>query len=57
MKIQRLIQNDFNLKGITIGKGNVIATKKGDLLTLLAGKGINLLSDIKNKIITDRLKK
>jgi len=44
--------NDFNLKGITIGKGNVIATKKGDLLTLLAGKGINLLSDIKNKIIT-----
>ena len=41
-----------NLKGITIGKGNVIATKKGDLLTLLAGKGINLLSDIKNKIIT-----
>ena len=31
---------------------NVIATKKGDLLTLLAGKGINLLSDIKNKIIT-----
>ena len=44
--------NDFNLKGITIGKDNVIATKKGDLLTLLAGKGINLLSDIKNKIIT-----
>ena len=31
---------------------NVIATKKGDLLTLLAWKGINLLSDIKNKIIT-----
>ena len=44
--------NDFNLKGITIGKDSVIATKKGDLLTLLAGKGINLLSDIKNKIIT-----
>lgn len=44
--------NDFNLKGLTIGKDNVIATKKGDLLTLLAGKGINLLSDIKNKIIT-----
>ena len=41
--------NDFNLKGITIGKDSVIATKKGDLLTLLAGKGINLLSDIKNK--------
>lgn len=44
--------NDFNLKGLTIGKDNVIATKKGDFLTLLAGKGINLLSDIKNKIIT-----
>lgn len=44
--------NDFNLKGITIGKDNVIANKKGDLLTLLAGKGINLFSDIKNKIIT-----
>ena len=41
--------NDFNLKGITIGKDSVIATKKGDLLTLLAGKGINLLSDIKSK--------
>ena len=25
--------NDFNLKGITIGKDSVIATKKGDLLT------------------------
>lgn len=44
--------NDFNLKGFTIGKDKVIAAKKGDLLTLLAGKGINLLSDIKNKIIT-----
>lgn len=44
--------NDFNLKGFTIGKDSVVATKKGDLLTLLAGKGINLLSDIKNKIIT-----
>lgn len=44
--------NDFNLKGITIGKDKVIANKKGDLLTLLAGKGINLFSDIKNKIIT-----
>lgn len=44
--------NDFNLNGIVVGKDNVTATKKGDLLTLLAGKGINLLSDIKNKIIT-----
>lgn len=44
--------NDFNLKGLVIGTDAVKATKKGDLLSLVAGKGINLLSDIKNKIIT-----
>ncbi|WP_293726862.1 hypothetical protein [uncultured Phascolarctobacterium sp.] len=43
---------DHNLKGLVIGTDAVKATKKGDLLSLVAGKGIKLLGDISNKIIT-----
>ena len=43
---------DHNLKGLVVGTDAVKATKKGDLLSLVAGKGIKLLGDISNKIIT-----
>ena len=43
---------DHNVQGLTVGNSNVLATKKGDLLSLVAGKGVELFADVVNKLIT-----